>query len=96
MKKYEYEPASLVLAFVLGPMFENALRQSLIISGGNPRIFLTRPISAVFVLVSLFLLNLSSGIAALGKKTAGVFGEGKLTLRLPSKLLFSPFQEVPF
>ena len=56
MKKYNYEPAPLVLAFVLGPMFENAFRQSLIISGGDPMIFLTRPISAVFVLVALFLL----------------------------------------
>ena len=34
MKKYDYEPAPLILAFVLGPMFENAFRQSLIISGG--------------------------------------------------------------
>ncbi len=56
MKKYDYEPAPLVLAFVLGPMFENAFRQSLILSKGNPMIFLSRPISAVFILGSLFLL----------------------------------------
>ncbi|MCE5281403.1 MAG: tripartite tricarboxylate transporter permease, partial [Deltaproteobacteria bacterium] len=41
MKKYDYEPAPLVMAFLLGPMFEGAFRQSLIISGGSPLIFFT-------------------------------------------------------
>jgi putative tricarboxylic transport membrane protein len=56
MKKYGYEPAPLVLAFVLGPMFENAFRQSLILSNGNPMIFLNRPIAASFLLISFVLL----------------------------------------
>lgn len=56
MKKFEYEMAPLVLAMILGPMFENALRQSLIIFDGNPVIFLTRPISAGFLIASLLLL----------------------------------------
>jgi putative tricarboxylic transport membrane protein len=38
-----------MLAFVLGPMFEGNLRQSLLMSYGNFLIFLNRPISAVFV-----------------------------------------------
>jgi putative tricarboxylic transport membrane protein len=72
MKKYDYEPAPLVLAFVLGPMFENALRQSLIISGGNPMIFLIRPIAAVFVLVALLLLVSPLILTIWGKERPGV------------------------
>jgi putative tricarboxylic transport membrane protein len=56
MKKFEYEAAPLVLALILGPMFETALRQSLIMFDGNPTVFLTRPISAVFILASALLL----------------------------------------
>jgi putative tricarboxylic transport membrane protein len=55
-KKFEYEAAPLVLALVLGPMLEAALRRSLLLSAGDPLIFLTRPISAVLMLISLFLL----------------------------------------
>jgi putative tricarboxylic transport membrane protein len=53
MKKYDYEPAPLILAFVLGSMFENAFRQSLIISDANPMIFITRPISAIFMFAAI-------------------------------------------
>jgi len=55
-KKFEYEGAPLVLALVLGPMMETALRRSLLLSAGDPTIFLTRPIAATLMLVSLFLL----------------------------------------
>ena len=33
MRRFDYEPAPMVLAFVLGPMFENSMRQSLKLSG---------------------------------------------------------------
>lgn len=56
MKKCQYEPAPMVLAYVLGPMMEKALRQSLIISGGSFKIFFVRPISAVCLGISIFLL----------------------------------------
>ena len=46
MRKFGYEPAPLVLAFVLGPMLENNLRKSLILSHGDFWTFLERPISA--------------------------------------------------
>ena len=39
MKKFNYEAAPLVLALVLGPMMENALRQSLIMSNGSAGYF---------------------------------------------------------
>jgi putative tricarboxylic transport membrane protein len=55
-KKFEYEAAPLILALVLGPMLETALRRSLLLSAGDPMIFLTRPISAALMLISFFLL----------------------------------------
>jgi putative tricarboxylic transport membrane protein len=56
MNKYGYPAAPLVLALVLGPMFEESLRQSLIMSRGSLAVFFTRPISAVLVVISLALL----------------------------------------
>ena len=58
MKKFNYEAAPLVLALVLGPIMENALRQSLIMSNGSAAIFFTRPIALVIMLVILALLIL--------------------------------------
>jgi putative tricarboxylic transport membrane protein len=56
MKKFGYEGAPLILAFVLSPLMENALRQSLIMSRGSFSIFFTRPIALAFFLAALFLL----------------------------------------
>jgi putative tricarboxylic transport membrane protein len=58
MRKFGYEGAPLVLAFVLSPMMENAFRQSLIMSAGGFGIFLSRPISLGLLLVTLVLLIL--------------------------------------
>jgi len=58
MKKFGYEGAPLVLAMVIGPMMEEALRQSLILSMGSAAIFFTRPISAGFLVSAAFLLAL--------------------------------------
>lgn len=56
-RKFGYEPAPLVLAFVLGPMLENNLRKSLILSQGSFEIFYARPISlACLVLAAAVLL----------------------------------------
>jgi putative tricarboxylic transport membrane protein len=63
MKKFKFEGAPFVLAFVIGPMFENALRQSLMLSRGKFSIFFTRPISLGFMIVTLLLF-----VAALIKK----------------------------
>ena len=58
MRKFDYEPAPLILAFVLGPMLEKSLRQSLIISQGSPLIFFNRPISIGLVaVILLFVLS---------------------------------------
>ncbi|MCZ8321065.1 MAG: tripartite tricarboxylate transporter permease [Novosphingobium sp.] len=54
--RWGFEPAPLVLGFVLGPMFENNLRKALILSRGSWMTFLERPISAVFVVASVLIL----------------------------------------
>jgi putative tricarboxylic transport membrane protein len=56
MRKFGYEGAPLILAYVLGPMLENALRQSLLISQGSFLIFVTRPISAIALGFAFLLL----------------------------------------
>jgi putative tricarboxylic transport membrane protein len=66
MKKCEYEPAPLALAYVLGPMLEKAMRQSLIISNGSFKIFFVRPISAVCLGIAVFLLI--TAITGISKK----------------------------
>jgi putative tricarboxylic transport membrane protein len=54
-KKFNYEAAPMILAFILGSMFELNLRQSLILSKGSFSIFFTRPISAVAVTLAILL-----------------------------------------
>jgi putative tricarboxylic transport membrane protein len=71
MKKFEYEGAPLVLAFVLGPLFEVNLRKSLILSHGDFSIFITRPISACSLVLALLLL-VSAFIPALSKKREAI------------------------
>lgn len=53
--KFEYEPAPLIMAFILGPMLERSFRQSLIMSNGNLTIFFTRPIAAVALALAIAL-----------------------------------------
>jgi putative tricarboxylic transport membrane protein len=70
MKKFAYEGAPLILAFVLSPLMENALRQSLIMSHGSFTIFVTRPIALFFFAGAIFLL-LSPLIPGLKKRPKG-------------------------
>lgn len=56
MKKYEYEAGPLVLAFILGPMLETALRQSLIVAHGSFSIFMQKPISMVSLVITILFL----------------------------------------
>jgi putative tricarboxylic transport membrane protein len=73
-RKLTYEPAPLVLAFVLGPMLEQNLRQALILSDGSLSVFLTRPLSLGALLISLFLL-LSAVLPSLQRRRRAVISE---------------------
>jgi TctA family transporter len=56
--KFGCEPAPLVLGFILGPLMEENLRRSLVLSRGNPMIFIERPISAVLLAMTVIALAL--------------------------------------
>jgi putative tricarboxylic transport membrane protein len=56
MRKFEFEPAPMVLAFVLGRMTEESIRQSLLISRGSFEILLTRPIATSFLAITLAVM----------------------------------------
>ena len=56
MRKVDYEAAPLVLAFVLGPMFEDSLKQALLISRGDLMVFFNRPLSLIFLLAASALI----------------------------------------
>lgn len=70
---FKYEPAPLVLAFILGPLIENSLGQSLLMFGGDFHLFFVRPISAICLIVALFLL-LSSIFWGKRRETIAKFG----------------------
>ena len=58
MRKLDYPLAPAVLAIVLGPLAEPALRQSLLISNGSFAIFFVRPFAGVIMVIALGLLVL--------------------------------------
>ena len=60
LRKFSFDPAPLVLGLVIAPLFEQSLRQSLIMSNGDYLIFLSRPISLALMVVCAILLGLSA------------------------------------
>ena len=56
MRKFEFEPAPLVLAMILGPQLEASLRRSLIYSRGDLLVFFERPIAATLMALALLML----------------------------------------
>ncbi len=71
MKKFKFDGAPLILAMVLGPLMDKALRQSLIMSDGNPGILIESTICiTIFVIVAiiLFILPLTPVIGRFRKK----------------------------
>ena len=58
LRKFDYPLAPAVLAIVLGPIAEPTLRQSLLMSSGDPMIFFARPISGPIIVVAIVLILL--------------------------------------
>jgi putative tricarboxylic transport membrane protein len=58
LRKVNLEPGPMILAFVLGPILERAIRQALLISAGSPLIFFTRPISGALMGLLIFFIVL--------------------------------------
>ena len=68
------EPAPLLLGFVLGPLLEDHLRRALIISRGDPSIFINRPISAVLLILALGAIVIAV-LPAIRRRREVVFAE---------------------
>ncbi len=66
-RKLDWPLAPTILALILGPMMERALRTSLEMSAGDLSILITRPISAVLLIAAAVVL-LSPGVRLLGKR----------------------------
>ena len=58
LRKLDYPLAPAVLAIVLGPIAEPTLRQSLLLSSGDPSIFITRPIAGPITVIAIILIFL--------------------------------------
>jgi putative tricarboxylic transport membrane protein len=72
--KFGFEPAPLLLGFVLGPMMEVNLRRAMTISHGSPAVFFTRPLS-LSLLMAAFLLLAVAMIPFINKGRDKVFVE---------------------
>ena len=72
--RLDCEPAPMLLGFVLGPLMEENLRRAMRISGGDPMIFVNRPISLGLLIASLLLVLLVA-IPAIRSKREEAFQE---------------------
>ena len=66
MRKNGMSIPPLIMAFILGPILERNTRTALLLSGGNPVIFVQRPIAA-----SLLILTCAALVWSLWRKTMG-------------------------
>src|SRR5256886_1273212 len=57
--KCDFEPAPMLLGFVLGPLMEENLRRAMLIARGDPTTFITRPLSGVLLGLAALLLVLA-------------------------------------
>jgi putative tricarboxylic transport membrane protein len=74
MHRLKCEPAPLLLGFILGPLLEENLRRSLLLSKGDFTIFVDRPISLALLILAAVLL-LSTMLPSLRKKREEAFAE---------------------
>jgi putative tricarboxylic transport membrane protein len=58
--KHDFEPAPMLLGFVLGPLMEENLRRAMLIARGDATVFMTRPISAVLLQIAVMLLVIAA------------------------------------
>lgn len=56
MKLFRFEPAPLLLGFVLGPLMEEQLRRTMLLSRGDPLVFIQRPISATLIALTAAII----------------------------------------
>jgi putative tricarboxylic transport membrane protein len=72
--KFGFEPAPMLLGFVLGKLMEEKMRQALIISRGSFMTFVERPISAGLLVVTVIVLVVAV-LPSMSRKRDEVFTE---------------------
>jgi putative tricarboxylic transport membrane protein len=72
--KHDFEPAPMLLGYVLGPLMEENLRRAMLIARGDPSVFVTRPISGGLLFVAAILLVIAI-LPAIRQKREVVFTE---------------------
>jgi len=56
MRKLDYSIVAFIIAFILGPMTEDALRQTMVLFGDEPELLLQRPIAMLFFALTIISL----------------------------------------
>ncbi len=72
--KLGFEPAPMLLGFVLGKLMEEYMRRSILMSRGNWMTFIERPLSLALLIVALILIVLAL-MPSLNSKRDEVFTE---------------------
>ena len=72
LKKADLPVTSMLLSYVLAPIFEGNMRKAFIISGGSPMIFFTQPVACAFMVITILVVcfPMVKSIMAKGSKTA--------------------------
>jgi putative tricarboxylic transport membrane protein len=74
LMKHDFEPAPMLLGFVLGPLMEENLRRAMLIARGDATVFVQRPISATLIGIAVLLLVIAV-LPMIRKKRQEVFVE---------------------
>jgi putative tricarboxylic transport membrane protein len=74
--KLDFEPAPMLLGYVLGPLMEENLRRAMLIARGDPMTFVYRPISATLLALAVLLLVLAV-LPMIRSRREEVFVEGE-------------------
>jgi putative tricarboxylic transport membrane protein len=74
--KLDFEPAPMLLGYVLGPLMEENLRRAMLIARGDPMTFVYRPISATLLAIAVLLLVLAV-LPMIRSRRDEVFVEGE-------------------
>ena len=85
LRKFDFDPAPLVLGLVIAPTFELSLRQSLVMSNGDWLIFFKRPIAATLLAICAALLAVSAVSALARKDWRGKLAEAEAGERVGRK-----------
>jgi putative tricarboxylic transport membrane protein len=75
MKKFDYSFVTFVVGYVLGPMAELTIRQSIILSNSDPMVLIDHPIAVMFLLLAFFSIW---RFAIAGVRSMQIDGQGQI------------------